>query len=70
MQTNREIMRAYDRMKAYERLIEHMSAEEREDLVYVAHLVQQIETAPSPLEDSLDDLATSIVFSTLPPHVD
>jgi hypothetical protein len=59
-----EIMRAYERMQAYERLIEHMTDEEREDLIYIADLVRQIENAISPLEDSLDDLATSLLFST------
>jgi hypothetical protein len=70
MGPHREIMRAYERMQAYERLIQHMTDEEREDLVYIADLVRQIENAISPLEDSLDDLATSLLFSTLTPHVD
>lgn len=73
MRSNREIMQAYEHMRAYERLIEHMTAEEREDLAFIADFVRQVEKALSPQDDGLDGLApsvTSLVFSTLPSNVD
>ena len=70
MEPYREILEAYERMQAYERLIEHMTDEEREDHAYIAELVRQIENGPSAAEDGLDDLLTSIWFSTLTSKVD
>jgi hypothetical protein len=65
-----EIMQAYQYLQAYERLIPHMTAEEREDLAFIADFLRQVENGLSSQDQELNEVETPVLFSTLPSHVD
>ena len=65
-----EIMQAYKYLRAYDRLIPHMTAAEREDLAFIADFVRQVEKALSSQDNELDDVDTPVMCSALPSHVD